>query len=156
MEEYVSAEVIAKLLGETKPEITPPEVKHFQFVVILADDTYPQKAPAIISAVMGTPVEHRANVSNVTPLLFVALLGVSFPEGNSAEARRRLVVARILRRNDVIRRQLAFEIFSMWHFRKPLQVGDYCFDHPVDSREVFRQIAGGRIFVRTVTCAVPL
>jgi hypothetical protein len=62
---------------------------------------------------MGTPVEHRANVSNVTPLLFVALLGVSFPEGNSAEARRRLVVARILKRNDVIRRQLAFEIFSM-------------------------------------------
>jgi hypothetical protein len=127
MEAYVSGEVIAKLLGETKPEITPPEVKHFQFVVILADDTYPQKAPAIVSAVMGTPVEHRANVSNVTPLLFVALLGVSFPEGNSAEARRSLVVARILRRNDVIRRQLAFEIFSMWHFRKPLQVGDLLF-----------------------------
>jgi hypothetical protein len=57
MEAYVSGEVIAKLLGETKPEITPPEVKHFQFVVILADDTYPQKAPAIISAVMGTPVD---------------------------------------------------------------------------------------------------
>lgn len=82
MEEHVSPEVIAKLLGETKPEISPPEVKHFQFVVILADDTFPQKAPAIISAVMGTLVEHRANVSNVTPLLFVALLGVPFPEGN--------------------------------------------------------------------------
>jgi len=47
MEEHVSPEVIAKLLGETKPEIPPPEVKHFQFVVILADDTFPQKAPAI-------------------------------------------------------------------------------------------------------------
>ena len=46
MEEHVSPEVIAKLLGETKPEISPPEVKHSQFVVILADDTFPQKAPA--------------------------------------------------------------------------------------------------------------
>ena len=58
MAEYVSPEAIAKLLSETKPEITPPEIKHFQFVVILADDTYPQKAPAIISAVMGTLLEH--------------------------------------------------------------------------------------------------
>ena len=92
MEEYISPEVIATLLRDTKP-IGPPEVKHFQFVVILADDTDPQKAPAIISAVMGTLVEHRANVSSVTPLLFVALLGVPFPEGNSAEARLGLVDA---------------------------------------------------------------
>lgn len=103
MEEHVSPEVIAKLLGETKPEISPPEVKHFQFVVLLADDTFPQKAPAIISAVMGTLVEHRANVSNVTPLLFVALLGVTFPEGNSAEARRRLVDALLRENGDRIR-----------------------------------------------------
>jgi len=103
MAEYVSPEAIAKLLSETKPEITPPEIKHFQFVVILADDTYPQKAPAIISAVMGTLLEHRANVSNVTPLLFVALLGVPFPEGNSAEARRGLVEALLRENGDRIR-----------------------------------------------------
>lgn len=71
---------------------------------------------------------------------------VDVPHGTS-----RLGVARILRRNDVIRSQLAFEIFSMWHFRKPLQAGEYYFDRPLDSREVFWQIAGGRIFVRTVT-----
>jgi hypothetical protein len=103
MEEYVSPEVIAKMLGETKPEIRPLEVKHFQFVVILADDTYPQKAPAIISAVMGTLVRHRANISNVTPLLFVALLGVPFPEGNSVEARRGLVDALLRENGDRIR-----------------------------------------------------
>ncbi|HXN26829.1 MAG TPA: hypothetical protein VN902_06880 [Candidatus Acidoferrales bacterium] len=103
MEEYVSPEPISKVLRGIKPEITPPEVKHFQFVVILADDMYPQKAPAIISAVMGTLVEHRANVSTVTPVLFVALLGVPFPEGNSAEARRGLVDALLRENGDLIR-----------------------------------------------------
>ncbi len=71
---------------------------------------------------------------------------VDIPHGTS-----RLGVARILRKNDVIRSQLAFEFFSMWHFRKPLQAGEYYFDRPLDSREVFWQIAGGKIYVRTVT-----
>ena len=52
---------------------------------------------------MGTLVEHRANVSNVTPLLFVAQLGVPFPEGNSAKARRRLVDALLRENGDRIR-----------------------------------------------------
>jgi len=54
---------------------------------------------------------------------------VDVPHGTS-----RFGVARILRRNDVIRSQLAFEIFSTWHFRKPLQAGEYYFDRPLDSR----------------------
>ena len=103
MQRYVSPEEIAKLLSENKGEITSPEVKHFQFVVILADDTYPQKSPAIISAVMGTLVERRATVLNAMPLLFVALLGVPFPEGNSAEARRGLVDALLRENGDRIR-----------------------------------------------------
>jgi hypothetical protein len=37
MRDYVSPEVIDKLLREATP--CSPEVKHFQFVVILADDT---------------------------------------------------------------------------------------------------------------------
>jgi len=102
MEEYVSPDVIAMLLGKTKP-IAPPEVKHFQFVMILADDTHPQTAMATISSVMGTLLERRANVSNVTPLLFVALLGVPFPEGNSAEARRGLVDALLRENGDRVR-----------------------------------------------------
>jgi hypothetical protein len=103
MQKYVGPEEIAKLLGENKGEIAPPEAKHFQFVVILADDTYPQEAPAIISAVMGTLVKQRATVLNATPLLFVALLGVPFPEGNSAEARRELVDTLLREHGDRIR-----------------------------------------------------
>jgi hypothetical protein len=103
MEEYISPEVIAKLLRETKDEIRPPEIKHFQFVVILADDTFPQKAPAIIGSVTNTLVNHRANFSNATPSLFVALLGVPFLEGNSAEARRGLVGALLRENGDQIR-----------------------------------------------------
>jgi hypothetical protein len=103
MEEDVSPELISKLLSETKPEVTSPEVKHFQFVLILADDTHPQAATATISSVMGTLVEHGANVSNVTPLLLVALLGVPFPESNSAEARRGLVDVLLRENGDRIR-----------------------------------------------------
>src|SRR6202050_5496361 len=71
---------------------------------------------------------------------------VDIPHGTS-----RLGIAHILRKNDVIRSQLAFQFFSAWHFRKPLQAGEYYFDRPLDSREVFWQIAGGKIYVRTVT-----
>jgi len=70
---------------------------------------------------------------------------IDIPRGNS-----RWQVAGILRQNDVIRNQLAFAIFSYWHFRRSLQAGEYLFDQPVNSREVFWKIAHGRIFVRTI------
>jgi hypothetical protein len=97
-QKYVSTETIARLLRETDSGIKPPEVKHFQFVVILADDTNPQELPSMISNVMSTLVQHRANITNITSSLFVALLGVPFPENNSAQARRELVDA-LLREN---------------------------------------------------------
>ena len=50
---------------------------------------------------------------------------VDIPHGTS-----RWGVAGILRRDDVIRNQLAFMLFSAWHFRSPLQAGEYLFDHP--------------------------
>ena len=71
---------------------------------------------------------------------------VDVPRGTS-----RLGVAEILRQNDVIRSQLAFALFSAWHFRKQLQAGEYYFDHPVNSREVFWKIARGQIYVHTIT-----
>jgi len=71
---------------------------------------------------------------------------VDIPRGTS-----RWGVAGILRRNDVIRNRLAFALFSDWHFRKQLQAGEYFFDHPVNSREVFWKIARGQIYVHTVT-----
>jgi hypothetical protein len=103
MREHLSPETIAKLLRETKPEIRPPEVRHFQFVVILVDDTNPQEVPAIISAVTGTLVQHHVNVSNIASSLFVALLGVPFPEGNSPEVRRELVDALLREHGDRIK-----------------------------------------------------
>ena len=70
---------------------------------------------------------------------------VDVPKGTS-----RWGVAGILRHEDVIRSRLAFALFSDWHFRKPLQAGEYFFDQPVNSREVFWKLSRGRIFVRTV------
>jgi UPF0755 protein len=71
---------------------------------------------------------------------------VDIPHGTS-----RWGVAQILRSSDVIRSPLAFALFSDWHFRRSLQAGEYYFDHPVNSREVFWKIAHGQIFVHTVT-----
>jgi hypothetical protein len=92
-QEHVSPDAIAKLLRETKPEIKTPEVRHFQFVVRLADDRKTHEVPAMIGSVLRTLDQHRASVSNVMSSLFVALLGVPFGEGNSVEARRGLVEA---------------------------------------------------------------
>jgi UPF0755 protein len=71
---------------------------------------------------------------------------VDIPRGTS-----RWGVAGILKKNDIIRNRVAFEAFSIWHPRKPLQAGEYYFDHPLNSKEVFWKIAGGKIFVHTVT-----
>jgi UPF0755 protein len=70
---------------------------------------------------------------------------VDIPHGTS-----RWQIAGILRQEDVIRNRLAFALFSYWHFRRPLEAGEYFFDQPVNSREVFWKIAHGRIFVRTI------
>lgn len=71
---------------------------------------------------------------------------VDIPRGTS-----RFGVAAILRKDDVIRSRLAFLLFSEWHFRKTLQAGEYYFDHPFNSREVFWKISRGQIYVHTVT-----
>jgi hypothetical protein len=92
-QEHLSPEVIAMLQRETGSEIKPPEVKHFQYVVVIADDTYPEDVPATISKIVDMIVQRRATVSDITSSLVVGLLGVPFPEDNSAEARRGLVDA---------------------------------------------------------------
>jgi UPF0755 protein len=70
---------------------------------------------------------------------------VDIPHGTS-----RWGVAGILRQDDVIRNRLAFALLSTWHGRHQLQAGEYLFDGPVNSREVFWKIAHGRIFVHIV------
>ena len=96
--EYVSPEVIEKLLRETGSEMKSPEVKHFQYVLAMADDTNPEEVPAMIGKIVQVLVEHHATVINIASSLVVALLGVPFPAGNSASARRELVEA-LLRDN---------------------------------------------------------
>lgn len=71
---------------------------------------------------------------------------VDIPRGTS-----RWGVAGILRNGDVIRNRVAFALLSEWHFRKPLQAGEYLFDHQVDSREVFWKVSKGQIFFHVVT-----
>jgi UPF0755 protein len=71
---------------------------------------------------------------------------VDIPHGTS-----RWGIAGILARDKVIRNRLAFTLFSEWHHRRKLQAGEYLFDHPVDSREVFWKIAHGQVFVHTIT-----
>jgi UPF0755 protein len=71
---------------------------------------------------------------------------VDIPHGTS-----RWGVARSLRTNDVVRNDVAFAVFSYWHFRHPLQAGEYLFEKPLNSREVFWKIARGQIFVHIVT-----
>ena len=71
---------------------------------------------------------------------------VEIPRGTS-----RMGVAQILAQNHIIRNQLAFTLFSEWHHRRKLQAGEYLFDHPEDSREVFWKLAHGQIYVRWIT-----
>jgi UPF0755 protein len=71
---------------------------------------------------------------------------VDIPHGAS-----RWKISGILRADDVIRNRLAFALFSGWHFRKRMQAGEYLFDRPLDSREVFWKISHGQIFVHIVT-----
>lgn len=75
-----------------------------------------------------------------------AAVFVDIPHGTS-----RWGVAGILSEDDVIRNRLAFALFSAWHFHRPLQAGEYLFDRPMNSRQVFWKIARGQIFVHIVT-----
>ena len=70
---------------------------------------------------------------------------VDIPHGSS-----RWKIAGILRDEDVIRNRLAFTLFSVWHFRRRIQAGEYYFDQPVNTREVFWKMARGRIYIRTI------
>ncbi len=71
---------------------------------------------------------------------------VEIPHGTS-----RWDVAGILKKDDVIRNRMAFELFSLWHLRHTLQAGEFLIDRPLDSKQVFWKIAQGRIFLHYVT-----
>jgi hypothetical protein len=97
---YISPEVMEKILRDTPSESRPFETRHFQFVVVIADDKNVGEVPATISKILEIFMQHRANVSHVSSALFVGVLGAPSPEHNSPEARRKLVDA-LLRDNTV-------------------------------------------------------
>lgn len=68
---------------------------------------------------------------------------VDVPHGASRRA-----VGRLLANQGVIRSRWAFEALSRWRSRSTLQAGEYFFDHPVTSSQVFDTIANGRVYVR--------
>jgi len=55
------------------------------------------------SKITRTLIQHHSTVTHITSSLVVALLGVPFPEGNSADARRELVDALLRENGDRIR-----------------------------------------------------
>jgi UPF0755 protein len=60
-------------------------------------------------------------------------------------------IANLLEKEGVIRNHLAFEAYSRFHGRQPLQAGEYLFDRPLTPRDVFWTIARGRVYVHTMT-----
>lgn len=70
---------------------------------------------------------------------------VDIPRGTS-----RWDTASLLQRNGVIHSRLAFYLISERHRRRSLQAGEYLFQRAQTPRQVFYQIAGGRIYVHVV------
>lgn len=73
---------------------------------------------------------------------------VEVPRGASRRA-----IARLLEENGVVRSRFAFEALCRWRSRRTLQAGEYFFDRRANALEVFRKLAEGRIYVKTI--AVP-
>jgi hypothetical protein len=97
--EYVSPEQMEKVMHEL-PRIEPLETRHFQYVMVLADDANAREVPAMIQKIVETVLQHKATVSDITSGLVVAILGVPFETDNSAAARQKLVDA-LLRESSI-------------------------------------------------------
>jgi UPF0755 protein len=71
---------------------------------------------------------------------------VDVPHGSSSRS-----VARLLRRQGVIRSAIAFEFYARRHPRRSLQAGEYFFDHSSSSHDVFWKLANGQVFEQPFT-----
>jgi UPF0755 protein len=71
---------------------------------------------------------------------------VDLPHGASSRT-----VARLLKQNGVIRSSLTFELYARRHPKRRLQAGEYFFDHAISGRDVFWQIADGRVYEQPFT-----
>src|ERR1700730_12291941 len=68
---------------------------------------------------------------------------VDIPHGASQRT-----LARLLAENGVVRSRIAFEALCRSRKRRTLEAGEYFFDHPVTSLEVFDALANGRVYVK--------
>jgi UPF0755 protein len=57
-------------------------------------------------------------------------------------------IARLLAENGVVRSRIAFEALCRSRKRSTPEAGEYFFDHPATSFEVFDTLANGRVFVK--------
>ncbi len=67
---------------------------------------------------------------------------VEVPHGAS-----RRLIGRLLQQAGVVRSALLFEALSRYRAKQTLQAGDYFFDRPASTIQVFEKIASGRVFV---------
>src|ERR1700724_926194 len=68
---------------------------------------------------------------------------VDIPHGASQRT-----IARLLAKNGVVRSRIAFEALCRTRKGRTLEAGEYFFDHPVTSFEVFDTLENGRVFVK--------
>jgi UPF0755 protein len=71
---------------------------------------------------------------------------VNVPHGSSSRS-----VARLLRRQGVIRNAIAFEFYARRHPRRSLQAGEYFFDSASSAHDVFWKLANGQVFEQPFT-----
>jgi hypothetical protein len=103
-EKFVSPEVIRLIEKDPKKFVDiGPRISHFQFVIILLDDSQPDNVPEILSRVADATLRHRSMISNISASIVVACLGVPFPDGDSVEERVRLVNTLVSENGALIR-----------------------------------------------------
>ena len=71
---------------------------------------------------------------------------VEIPHGSSQRT-----AARILAESGIIRSPLAFELYARRQPKRSLQAGEYFFDHPLTTKEVFGKLAKGEVFEQLFT-----
>ncbi|GAC1703230.1 MAG: hypothetical protein NVS9B4_10720 [Candidatus Acidiferrum sp.] len=71
---------------------------------------------------------------------------VDVPHGASTR-----VVARLLKKNGIVRSAWTFELYSRRHRLRRMQAGEYFFDRPLAGREVFWKLARGEVYEQPFT-----
>src|ERR1700680_1737601 len=74
---------------------------------------------------------------------------VDIPHGASQRT-----IARLLAENGVVRSRIAFEALCRSQKGRTLEAGEYFFDHPVTSFEVFDALANGRVYVKELVVQI--